>query len=681
METASRVWLLVAVGVATAATAGCRGCKPAGPARSDAGAAPATAWLSGRVVDRRDRPVPEARVLAFPGSSAAASGTASAAGADPRETATDLEGRFRLAGLRSENHRLLIEAAGFPTAEQAAVAAPSDEVTIRLDGEGQSIIGKVVSAAGPVAGARVLLAPDEGGPIRETQTRASGGFAFGGLGVGLYALRATHQGTASAMVRSVPAGDVKGAAAVSLELRQGAGVPGRVIDDAGTGLGEVEVRVESAAGAVGEDPLPTLVRTGASGGFGAGPLLPGSYRLSASRAGSVLRRAPIVEVAPPAVLPPTVLELVRGARVTGRVLDPRGGPAAGARVRCIASSFEDLTVQIGPLPLAAEAAAMPSGAGRALGTTRLAVADRDGRFVVTDLVPGRYRIEVGHPGAEPLRTGEFVFAPAEKRDAGVLSLRAGLPVVGRVMDEAGTAVEGARVVVGEAGAPAETAGLSALTDAEGRFLFALPIGGYRLSATASGPGHGAEVDPGRSRRHPGDRDPFAAGRDAARGSGARQRRASAGPGAAFGLDVRSDERRSCRRQRHRGCRRALHDRKAPGRRRAAGGSTSGLPRFQPGGDGRAVRARHRSVPGRDRGRGAGQGDGRRHSASGRRRGRAGGRHGDRRDPQGFVVPADAPRSGDLAVEHLGGWIQERRTRGRRRTQRYARRALGPRAPD
>ena len=73
-----------------------------------------------------------------------------------------------------------------------------------------------------------------------------------------------------------------------------------------------------------------------------------------------------------------VLELVRGARVFGKVLDPRGAAAAGARVRCLASAIEDLTVQTGPLPLAAEAAALPSGAGRALGTTRATVADRTG---------------------------------------------------------------------------------------------------------------------------------------------------------------------------------------------------------------------------------------------------------------------------------------------------------------
>ena len=183
-----------------------------------------------------------------------------------------------------------------------------------------------------------------------------------------------------------------------------------------------------------------------------------------------------------------MLELVRGARVFGKVLDPRGGAAAGARVRCLASAIEDLTVQIGPLPLAAEAAAMPSGAGRALGSTRGTITDKDGRFAVDDLIPGRYRVEVAHGGAEPLRSDEFVLAPGERRDVGKLALRPGFPVAGRVIDESGGPIDGARVVVGGVGASAASAGLFALTDAGGHFALALPAGSYRVSASAAGRG-------------------------------------------------------------------------------------------------------------------------------------------------------------------------------------------------
>jgi len=475
---------------------GCR-CQRTRPiAATDAGApaAPA-AWLSGGVVDRRDRPVPEARVVAFP---LAVDGGAAPAAA-PFETATDLAGRFRFARLPAGAYRLLVEAAGFPAAEQASVSAPSDGAAVRVDGEGRSIVGRVTAAGTPVAGARVLLAPDEGGPMRETVTRAGGGFAFGGLGADRYALRALTDTAASAPARAVEAREGQAAQegqeakdgaearSVRLELSPGRAVVGRVIDDTGTALGDVPVRVETDGEAPGADPLPTLVTSDRAGSFTA-LVVPGGYRLSASRPGYLLRRAPAVDARGIGEPVKTVLELVRGARVVGKVLDPRGGAAGGARVRCLASAIEDLTVQTGPLPLAAEAAALPSGAGRALGTTRATVADRDGRFTVDDLIPGRYRVEVAHGGAEPLRSDEFVLAPGERRDVGKLALRPGFPVTGRVVDESGSPIDGARVVVAAGGASAASAGLSALTDSGGTFTLALPAGAYRLSATAAGRG-------------------------------------------------------------------------------------------------------------------------------------------------------------------------------------------------
>ena len=481
METASKrpgpaAGLLLLLVFSTHPGCRCHGNRTA--ARDGGATVAATATLAGSVVDRRDRPVPEARILAFP---------LAGEGGAPLETATDLEGRFRFARLPPGPYRLLVEAAGFPTAEKTPVAVPGEDAAVRVDGEGRSIVGRVNAGGAPVAGARVLLAPDGGGPLRESATRAGGGFAFGGLGAGRYAVRAVRGDSASAPQRGVEASESPAAAAaVVLELAPGRAVTGRVIDDAGSALAEVPVRIETDTGAPGEDPLPAMVRSDRDGNF-ASLVFPGSYRLSASRPGYVLRRSPAVDTRGAGEPVKTVLELVRGARVFGKVVDPRGGAAAGARVRCLASAIEDLTVQTGPLPLAAEAAAMPSGAGRALGTTRATVADREGRFTVDDLIPGRYRVEVAHGGAEPLRSDEFVLAPGERRDVGKLAMRQGFPVTGRVVDESGGPIDGARVVVAAGGASA-SAGLGTVTDTGGHFSLALPAGSYRLSANASGRG-------------------------------------------------------------------------------------------------------------------------------------------------------------------------------------------------
>ena len=468
---------------------GCRRQRTPPAKVTDGGRPPAaaTAWLSGSVADRREHAVPEARVLAFP---LAGDGAAPESGT-PFETATDLEGKFRFARLPPGAYRLLIEAAGFPATEKAPVSAPSEGAVVRVDGEGRSIVGRVTAAGAPAAGARVLLAPDAGGPLRETLTRAGGGFAFGGLGAGRYAVRAVTGGAVSAPARAIEAVDGPAASPVQIELAPGRAVAGRVIDDAGAALADVPVRIEIDAGAPGDDPLPTLTRSDRDGNFAA-LVFPGGYRLFASRAGYVLRRAPAMDARAaggPVVPMKAVLELVRGARVFGKVVDPRGAAAAGARVRCLASAIEDLTVQTGPLPLAAEAAALPSGAGRALGTTRATVTDAAGRFAVDDLIPGRYRVEVAHGGAEPLRSDEFALAPGERRDAGKLALRPGFPVTGRVVDESGSPIDAARVVVAAGGASPASAGLFALTDASGHFALALPAGAYRLSASA--PGRGA----------------------------------------------------------------------------------------------------------------------------------------------------------------------------------------------
>ncbi len=475
----------------------CRRRSPVAPPVVPAPAAAASARIEGRVVDGRAHPVPDARVLAF----------ALAGGSEPGRATADLDGHFSIDHLASGTYRVLVEAAGFPAAEVSPVAAPAAELVLHVAGEGRSIFGRVVRSGNePAAGARVALGAEAGGgPGRETLSRADGRFAFSGLGEGTYALRAVRDNVeASATVRGVSAGRDGVTLPVPLALSRGATIAGRLVQDAGAALAGFEVRAESAALPPGDDPLPVLARTDKTGGFTVGPFAIGSYRVTAARAGYVLRRAPTVTLAERdgdividsarGETPPLKLELLRGARVTGQVTDARGAPAASAHVRCVASAMDDLTVESGPLPLAAEAAALPSGTGRALGSTRSAIADFHGRFTVDDLIPGRYRLEVAHPGSEPMRTDEILLAPGERRELGALALRDGFPIEGRVLDEGGAPIEGARVAASGA-ADSLTAGLYAVTDGAGAFSIALPAGHYRLTASAPGRGSAqAEVD-------------------------------------------------------------------------------------------------------------------------------------------------------------------------------------------
>ena len=265
---------------------------------------------------------------------------------NPGGATADLDGHFSIDGLTPGAYRVLVEAAGFPAAETSPVTAPAAELVLRVVGEGRAIFGRVVrSTNAPVAGARVALGAEEGGPGRQTVSRADGRFAFSGLGDGTYALRALLGDEASATVHGVSASRDGVTIPQPLVLRRGAAIGGRLVQDAGAGLAGFEVRAESAALAPGDDPLPVIARTDESGGFTLGPLTAGSYRVIAARAGYVLRHAPTVTLeardggallVDPArgETPPLKLELLRGARVAGRVTDARGVPV-GVRARAV----------------------------------------------------------------------------------------------------------------------------------------------------------------------------------------------------------------------------------------------------------------------------------------------------------------------------------------------------------
>ena len=136
----------------------------------------------------------------------------------------------------------------------------------------------------------------------------------------------------------------------------------------------------------------------------------------------------------------------------------------------------------GMLPLAAEAAALPAGPVGALGGAQTAVADARGRFALDGLLPGRYRLEVARDGYQPMAL-EATLGPGERRDVGTVTLAEGFPVRGRVVDQIGAPIEGARVGVHRRGAAGLPGGV---TDAAGQFALALAPGRYRVTASAEG---------------------------------------------------------------------------------------------------------------------------------------------------------------------------------------------------
>jgi protocatechuate 3,4-dioxygenase beta subunit len=434
--------------------------------------------LRGRIVDRDGEPVPAARVLVFPLDDPAA---------PPREGASDADGRFAVAGLGRGPHRLIAEAVGFGSTEEASlpVPPPAGEAVVHMEAVGKSVTGQVLAAGAPAAGARVVIGGENLSPGREALARPDGRFRFQGIGPGVYALRASRAGEvsrASAEVvvdrSNVPTDPVR------LDLGPGWIVAGRVVDDAGVPLPGSEVRIEAASG---DDPLPEIARADSAGAFRAGPLPPGEFRLTPRRPGYIARRPRQLAVGPSAADRQLQLELVRGAEVAGRVVDARGAPIVDALVRCLTPGrAAELPVIVDRLPPAAEAAAMPSGSGHALGRGRSVLSDRGGRFRVADVLPGRFVLDVSRAGSVPHRSAPLRLEPGQRLDVGTVALADAVRVTGRVVDEDDAPVAAARIAIDGAAGIATDRPVVVLTDQAGQFTAAVAEGEHALAVSAAG---------------------------------------------------------------------------------------------------------------------------------------------------------------------------------------------------
>jgi hypothetical protein len=475
--------------------------------------------LAGTVEDERGSPVPLARILALPFAR-----TEDAAA--PVAATADAQGRFRVARLPPGAYRLLIEAPGLGTSAAGPVDAPDEAVRVVLAGISRAVVGRVMREGRTVAGARVTLAGEGLSEVRRGETDTQGGFAFAGLGPGTYTLGASVGGWVSGFMPVVITERAllpkNKATAVTLDLRAALFLRGAAVDESRRGIAGAQVLIDSipATGLV-ESPS-----TDGKGNWSSGALPPGTYRMEARKAGFVCARTlrmqlgaepptkPIdssggVAAAPgaaSAIGDEVRLELLRTGELRGRIVDACGAPLRDARVRNQLASAEDLGVIFAPLPMAAEAAALPmahvlvsgyaarkpargGGGGGALGEpSGDTLSDDEGRFRMTDVPPGRVRLEIVRAGSVPLRTAASTLAPGQTRDLGTIRLQAAMPLTGHVLDGDGVAVPGALLTATastRAGA-AESLDFFAATDDAGAFSLPLPPGQFRVGVTAAG---------------------------------------------------------------------------------------------------------------------------------------------------------------------------------------------------
>lgn len=215
-----------------------------------------------------------------------------------------------------------------------------------------------------------------------------------------------------------------------------AGFTGLVLDAAGYPLPGAEVTLARAdpRGARGA-PFPDLevlarTRAAADGGFAVPALGGGPWRLSAAAPGYALAERLLAA-------PGAHLRLVLGpeARLRLTVLGAAGTP------------LPEATIQV---------------AGE--GAPRRLAAQPDGALLLQGLRPGAVRLAVRAEGHAPATAGPFVLRAQEETE-GAAWLRRLVEVAGRVLDEAGDPVAGARVRIARPGASSDPAP----TAADGRF--------------------------------------------------------------------------------------------------------------------------------------------------------------------------------------------------------------------
>lgn len=438
--------------------------------------------LSGQVIDATNRkPIPDALVWAS---------------ADPGAfVRVDAEGRFRVRSPGRLRFDLEVLARGY-LLRRVAILRPqlvSRKVgTLALVPAGK-LQGRVVDLRGrPLARAAVLAVPlgalgarafSPADPVTDlAMTGSQGRFDLRRVRPGLtYEIRASLNGWFPAAQHASAGDPTARPRDLTLVLAPARAARGKVQDPAGRSIAEAEVAARPAlrpgsrvSGSADEDEV-SVVWSDAQGVFSLPPLPAAEVELSVRRKGYAPTIFPSLRVAAgtgPVDLGAVVLR--PGVTLAGRVIDHRGQAVPGSEVFLL------------------DQAAGPNEMDHALkGRKPAGVAAADGRFSIDDLAQGApAHVAVRAPGY--LIAQVRAVRPPTARPL-VIRLEVEAVLSGRVVNEAGEAVPGARIDLRwQASLPEEPDRpvgepilRNARADGEGRFeLRGLPSGPVRVGVTA-----------------------------------------------------------------------------------------------------------------------------------------------------------------------------------------------------
>lgn len=359
--------------------------------------------LYGFVTDAADQPVVGADISAQPRGTES---IASLISIRPQSATSAADGSFRMAGIVYDNpYRLTIRAEGFasfavdlPPYEPGATVGP---VRIRLH-EGRLARGRVVDTDGsPVAGAEVKLRwPEQKQPrfpgLRDTDatepvaTDDQGGFVIAGVKTGKYGLRATHGEYVSQRDVAIEVPEGRGEVDLGdFTLVPGAETLGVVVDPDQEPVEGALVRFRE----FGPDRNERTATTDTEGRFTLAGLPHEQVDLTVEAEGYPSFAARGTR---PGTGEPILIQLVRGASLSGRVLTAAGTAAVDARVNL----DPDMQTRL---------------RGQILSSRDLrSRTDGDGRFSFGHLFPGTWSVEAS-AGTEAARTDPLELTSGAER--------------------------------------------------------------------------------------------------------------------------------------------------------------------------------------------------------------------------------------------------------------------------
>lgn len=353
------------------------------------------------------------------------------------------------------------------------LSARGDPALIRLGGGAAVVVHVVDADAQPIAGARVAVLV--GAPARTVRTDARGVARLAPVGIDSVIVEATADGYGPARGNTT-VGAPGATLDITVALRRGFPITGRVVNERGAPLANVQVTPQDGR----YDHITSAAVVSDAGGAFAIPLLaPGTYRLGAVDGEHAAAVTPPVSIVDRAAGPITIA-MAAGGVITGRVVDRAGVPVAAARV-IVVGRDED-----------------PLG-------HRQVMAGADGRFEVRGLARTAWMVRADAAGQNGAQVAVDLTAHAAGEVEVVLDATA--TIAGVVVDDRGAPAPEVQVLAWRGRIPDRQ--IAALTDGDGAFVVrGLEDGDYRLDADwrrGGSRGYATDQDFGTA-AHTGDRN-------------------------------------------------------------------------------------------------------------------------------------------------------------------------------